>query len=70
MRANPPAREDERDEGQKLVVKTESERGDLQEIYEVSPDGQKMTITVRMESRRLSEPIVLLRVYDRKAVDD
>ena len=51
--------------GAKLVVKSKTERTEIKEEYELSPDGDKLSIKVRLKTRMLSQPVVFLRVYDR-----
>ena len=40
--------------------------GMITEVYVPSPDGHTMTLTVRFESKRFKQPLVVRNVYDRQ----
>lgn len=53
-----------------LKVETVSPRGNkMTEIYQLSGDAKKLTVTVRVETPEAKELITLKRVYDRTIID-
>lgn len=53
-----------------LEIETVSPRGNkMIETYQLSGDGKKLTVTIRVETTQAKELITLKRVYDRTIID-
>jgi hypothetical protein len=47
-----------------IETRTEGRNGKFIETYALAANGRKLIVTLRVEGERLSEPIVIRRVYD------
>ncbi|HJZ79330.1 MAG TPA: hypothetical protein VKD91_03260 [Pyrinomonadaceae bacterium] len=47
-----------------IETRTEGRRGKIIETYTLAANGRKLNVTLQVESERLSEPLVIHRVYD------
>jgi hypothetical protein len=47
-----------------IETRTEGRNGRFVETYALAANGRKLNVTLRVEGERLSEPIVIRRVYD------
>jgi hypothetical protein len=53
--------------GRRIIVEQKLDKdGRIAEVYDLSADGTRMTLTVHFESKRFKEPLVVRNVYDRQ----
>lgn len=53
-------------DGQRIIVVSEGENGKRATTYSLSPDRQRLTLSVRMSGERLPEPLSFQATYQRK----
>ncbi len=53
--------------GNRIVVEQKLDKdGKIAEVYSLSADGTRMSLTVHFESKRFKQPLVVRNVYDRQ----
>jgi hypothetical protein len=53
--------------GNRIIVEQKLDKdGRIAEVYDISADGNRMTLTVHFESKRFKEPLVVRNIYDRQ----
>jgi hypothetical protein len=55
-----------RGQGSQIFVEQKLEGAKIFETYAMSADGERLTLTVRMEAKRFKKPLTLRNVYDRE----